>query len=399
MFKPTEKQLEKYAHVLINFALNSYKGIKKGEVVLIQVPECAKPMLVHLRRAVLKAGGNPIVQYFPDDISREYYELASDQQLDYFPGKQLKGLMDEIDHSVYIIAETNKKELEGINSKKIMRKQKTYKPYLEWRVKKENEGKFTWTLGLYPTKAMADEVGMTVEEYWKQIVKACFLDEKDPIKKWKEVTREVERIKKELDKLKIEKVHVKSKRTDLWVQLGTNRQWLGGSGRNIPSFEIFISPDWRGTEGHIQFTEPLYSYGNLITETYLEFKKGLVTKIKAKKGLKVLKEMIAQENANKIGEFSLTDKRFSKITKFMGETLFDENVGGKYGNTHIAVGQAYKESLIGNITKITKTEWKKLGFNESVVHTDIVSTENRTVTAHYGKGKSKVIYKDGMFTV
>ena len=80
-FKPTEKELEKYANVLVNFALNDFKGIKKGDVVSVQVPECAKPMLIHLRRAVLKAGGNPIIQYLPDDVSREYFELAKDEQL------------------------------------------------------------------------------------------------------------------------------------------------------------------------------------------------------------------------------------------------------------------------------------------------------------------------------
>ncbi|MFC2136357.1 aminopeptidase, partial [Bacteroidota bacterium] len=288
-FKPTEKQLEKYADVLINFALNSCKGIKKGDVVLVQVPECAKPMLIHLRRTVLKAGGHAIIQYIPDDISREFFELAKDYHLDFFPDKYLKGLIGQIDHSVYMIAETNKKELEGIPSKKIMRRQKAFKPYMEWRIKKENKGKFTWTLGLYPTDAMAKEVGLTIEQYWKQIVKACFLDEKNPIKKWKEIQHEQERIKKELNKLKMEKVHVKSKRTDVWVKLGQNRKWLGGGGRNIPSFELFISPDWRGTNGYVQFTEPLYTYGHLIENVYLEFKNGLVIKSKASKGEKILK--------------------------------------------------------------------------------------------------------------
>jgi aminopeptidase len=83
----------------------------------------------------------------------------------------------------------------------------------------------------------------------------------------------------------------------------------------------------------------------------------------------------------------------------MGETLFDENVGGKYGNTHIAVGQAYKDSFNGDQKKVTKAQWKKMGFNESVVHTDIVATSNRKVTAYLPSGKTKVIYENGMFTV
>jgi aminopeptidase len=398
-FKPTEIELEKYAKVLIDFALNDCKGIKKGQTVLLQVPECAKPMLIHLRRAVLKSGGNAIVQYLPDDMGREVFELSSDEQLSFFPKKYVKGLIDVIDHSVYIIAETNKKELQGIDPKKIMLKQKSFKPSMKWREDKENSGKFTWTLGMYPTKQMAKEANMSVEEYWKQIVKACFLDKKDPIKEWQKTYDELERIKTELNKLKIEKVHVKSKSTDLWVKLGKKRQWLGGSGRNIPSFELFISPDCRGTEGTYYFTEPLYRYGTLIKEGKLEFKKGCVVKSSASHGEDVFKEMVAQKNADKLGEFSLTDKRFSRITKFMGETLFDENVGGKYGNTHVAVGQAYKDSCTDNPAKVTTKQWKEWGFNESIVHTDLVSTENRVVTAYLSGGKTKVIYKDGQFKV
>lgn len=398
-FKATERQLENYANILINFALNDFKGIKKGDVVAINVPENAKPMLVHLRRAVLKSGGHPIIQYTPDDIGREYFELATEEQLNFLPTKYLKGLVDEVDHTVMIIADTNKKELQGIDIQKIMTRQKAFKPYMKWREKKENKGKFTWTLAMYPTPAMAKEAKMSIKEYWNEIANACFLNEKDPVKKWQEVYTELERIKKALNKLKIEKVHVKSKSTDLWVKLGENRKWLGGSGRNIPSFELFISPDWPGTEGTYNFTEPLYRYGNLMKNGVLVFKKGKVVKATASKGEKILKEMIKQENADKLGEFSLTDKRFSKITKFMGETLFDENVGGKYGNTHVAVGQAYKDSCTKNPSKVTKKQWKNWGFNESTVHTDLVSTENRVVTAHLPNGKTKVIYEDGMFTI
>ena len=120
----------------------------------------------------------------------------------------------------------------------------------------------------------------------------------------------------------------------------------------------------------------------------------------AKKNEKVLKEMIASdEGSNKIGEFSLTDSRLSRITKFMGETLFDENIGGKYGNTHIAIGSSYKDSYPGDPSKVAKATWKKLGYNDSVVHTDIITTTKRTVTALLPGGSKKVIYQDGQFTI
>lgn len=399
MYHPSKKIIEKYADVLVNFALNSGLGIKPNEVVLLQVPESAKPMLIALQKAVLKASGHPIIQYIPDGMSRDFFNFANTEQVSFFPAKYLKGKIEEIDHSIFIIADTDKHELEGIDPKMIMEKSKAFKPYMDWRNKKENEGKFTWTLGLYGTKAGADEAGMTEKEYWREIIKACYLNDKDPVATWKKISAEVERVKNKLDNLKIEKVRIQAKNTDLFITLGKNRKWLGGGGRNIPSFEVFISPDCRYTEGYIFFNQPLYRYGNLIKDIYLEFKDGKVVKVTAKKGEKILKEMIANAGADMVGEFSLTDSRVSKITKFMAETLFDENMGGKYGNTHIALGAAYKDSYPGDPNKVKKAEWVKMGYNDSVVHTDIVSTENRTVTAWLPNGKEMIIYKDGKFMV
>ncbi len=399
MYQPPKKILEKYANVLVNYALNSGRGVKKGEVVLLQVQESAKPLLLELYKAVLKAGAHPLIQYIPDDLEREFFHLANKEQVKFFPAKYLKGRIEEIDHSIFIMADTDKHELEGLDPKMIMENHKSFKPYMDWRTEKENVGKYTWTLGLYGTKAGANEVGMTEEAYWQEIIKACYLNDKDPVATWRKITSEVERVKTRLDALKIEKLRIQAENIDLTVVLGKNRKWMGGSGRNIPSFEIFISPDCRYTDGYIYFNQPLYRYGNLIKDIYLEFKKGKVVKATAKKGEKILKQMIASQNANMIGEFSLTDSRASKITKFMAETLFDENMGGKYGNTHIALGSAYKDSYPGDSNKVSKEEWAKMGYNESVIHTDIISTESRTVTAWLPNGETVVIYKEGKFTV
>lgn len=398
-YKPSEEILERYANVLVNFALGSGNGIKKGDVVLLQVPECAKPLLIALRKAVLLAGGHPILWMIPDEIAKEFYELAQEHHLDFFPEKYYKGLVEQIDHLIFVEADMNPRELEAINPEKVMRRSKAYKPYFEMRDAKENQGKFTWTLGLYGTEAMAKEAGLRIEEYWNQIIKACYLDLEKPAERWRGIFNEIERVKNKLNELKIEKIKVKGEGTDLVVGLGKNREWMGGSGRNIPSFEVFISPDWRLTEGKIRFNQPLYRYGNLIKDVRLEFENGKVVKAEAKEGLDVLKEMIKTENADKIGEFSLTDSRLSRIDKFMATTLFDENAGGQFGNMHIALGKAYMDSYPGEKSKITKEQWAFMGYNDSAVHTDIVSTENREVIAVLADGREILIYKDGMFVI
>ncbi len=403
-FVVSQKILDKYADVLVNCALNDGKGIKRGEVVLLQVPECAKPLLFSLRRAVLKAGGHPIVQFFPDgdtrtSFARDFYKYASTKQLTFFPKKYLRGRIDEIDHSIGILADYKVHELKGINPKKIMLSQEAMLPYKQWMEDKESAKKFTWALALYGTKAMADEVNLTEKEYWNQIIKACYLDSPNPVKKWRAIMNQTLLLKKKLDSLRIQKIHLEAKNIDLWVGVGKNRNWLGGTGRNIPSFEIFISPDCRLTEGKISFNQPLYYFGNLIKGIALTFKKGKIIKATASENEKLLKEMIKVKGANRIGEFSLTDGRVSHITKFMGTTLYDENRGGKEGNTHIAVGSAYKDCFPGNPSKVSKKQWASMGYNESAIHVDIISTEKRRVTAFLEDGSQKVIYKNGKFVI
>lgn len=311
-YTPSKKILENYAKVLVNFALGSGKGVQKGETVYLTVNEYARPLYVELYKAILKRGGNVIQNYIPDDketydksnanVSRLFYELASPEQLSYFPAKFLRGLVDETDHSIYILSDTNKHILKGIDPKKILARGQAFKPYMDWRNEKENKGKFTWTLALYGTPAMAKEAGLTLKEYWGEIIKACFLDKKDPIKEWKKVFKMVEKAQNKLNSIKADKFHVKGPDVDLWVGYGKRRKWMGGSGRNIPSFELFTSPDWRGTNGWIRFSEPLYRYGNLITGIELWFKDGKVVKAKAKQNEELLKQMIATKNADKASQ-------------------------------------------------------------------------------------------------
>ena len=401
---PSKKVIENYANIMVNFALGNGKGIKKGDTVFILGHESCKPLFMECLKQITKSGGQVILNYLPDNTDRfgggkEIMENSTDKQLSWFPEKYMKGLVDEIDHYLYIISEEDPRALSKINPKKNMLRQNAMRQFMQWRTEKENQGKLSWSLCLYPTRAMAQEAGMNLKEYWQQVISACFLDKKDPITEWKKVFKIVDIYKNKLNKIspQVDYFHMTGKDCDLKIKLGDNRQWLAGSGCNIPSFEVFTSPDCRYTEGWIRFNQPLYRYGTLISDVYLEFKDGKVVKATAKKGEKVLKEMIASENADKVGEYSLTDTRCSRITKFMANTLYDENVGGPQGNTHIALGNSYTNTCTLDIKKMQKKEFEKLGYNFSPVHTDIISTEKRTVIAKMKNGTEKLIYRDGEF--
>jgi aminopeptidase len=399
MFQPTQEILRKYADILINFALGDGKGIKKSDVVQISVQTPGLPLAREAYRSVLRAGGYPILNIIEDDFKLIHLKEGNEEQIGYFPEKYYRGIADTVDHAVRILADRDPLFLSSIEARKIILNTRCIKPYRDWLDAKEDAGKFTWTLCLYGTEGVAKEAAMSLEEYWSQIEQACLLTDPDPIATWRKVYDEMHRILKELNSLPIEKIHVRAPDTDLIVGIGEKRQWLGGRGRNIPSFEIFTSPDWRQIEGTIRFDLPLYRYGQIIRDVSLEIKNGRIVKAHAKANEKLLLEMISQTNADKIGEFSLTDKRFSRITRFMAETLFDENFGGAYGNTHLAVGKAYHDTCSLDTKNMKDEDFERLGFNHSPEHTDIIATTDRVVTATMKDGSKKVIYEGGEFRI
>ncbi|MGB5986247.1 MAG: aminopeptidase, partial [Desulfobacterales bacterium] len=272
------------------------------------------------------------------------------------------------------------------------------KPIRDILDQREAQGEFSWTLGLYPTPALAEQADMSVDQYADQIVKACFLNRRDPVAQWQAVYQRAVGLKGKLNRLAVVKLHVISPGCDLTITPGRQRRWIGLSGHNIPSFELFFSPDWRGTQGVFYADQPSYRAGHRVEGVRLVFEKGRVSEASAQRGEKFLRKQLAMDpGASRVGEFSLTDRRFSKIDRFMATTLYDENFGGKQGNCHIALGSSYADAYAGDPGQLTPALKKELGFNPSALHWDLVNTEPKTVTAHLESGETLAIYANGQF--
>ena len=400
---PSKEILERYGQLLVQFGLRDGDGINAGETVHVVGAEDTKPLFYEVCKAVWRAGGNVIQDFRAADedglnLTEAFFEVASDAQIEWFPESYRRGLHDIRDHMIYIDGDRDPTALGHVDPRKLMRQQAAQMPAMQWRLEKERAGRLHWTIGLYGTQAVAAEAGATLDEYWQQIIHACFLDDPDPVARWRATLDTIHSYRDWLNSLPIDRLHVEAEEIDLWLTLGESRRWVGGTGANIPSFEVFTSPDWRGTEGRIKFSEPLYRYGKLAKGVELEFKDGLVVKATADENAELIREMVAAPGANRVGEFSLTDSRVSRISRFMATTLYDENMGGPYGNTHVAVGLSLTEAYDGDAALVTDEQWEQLGFNvNTAVHTDIVSTTDRTVTALLRDGSTRVIYAEGHF--
>ena len=400
----TKKNLERYADVLIwglEAARSSVGGkYKRGDTVYLSYDWEGIKLAEYLYKKLLKKGLHVVARArSTPEMERSFFQIANNEQLQFLPpwGRKFN---ESLNGGISIIAPSSLTHLSDIDSKKIAISAISSKPLREITEKREQNGKYGWTLCIMPTEALARQAKMPIQEYGKEIIKACYLDKENPVKIWKNLYKEAQKIKGRLNALDVDYFHIKSARTDLKIYLGNKRKWLGVSGHNMPSFEIFTSPDWRGAEGVYYADMPSLKNGNYAEGIRLEFKDGEVVKVEAKKGSEFVKKQVKMDKGSKrIGEFSLTDKRFSPISRFMADTLFDENMGGKYGNCHIALGKSYTDTYEGDLKKLNKKLKENLGFNDSSLHWDIVNTEDKTVTAHLKDGSEKVIYSNGMFKI
>jgi aminopeptidase len=395
----TEKQLKRYADVLwwgLTTARTS--PFKKNDIVVIRYHRPAVKLAEILYGKLLDMGIHPVQRMNPTpEMERYFYLISSGKQLVFLaPGE--KELISRLNGSIFLYAPESITHLSNIDPKKIGKTAVAQKALRDIANQREAHGAFSWTLCVFPTAELAAQADLSMAEYTQQIVKACFLNKNAPDSHWQCIYKNARSIKKWLNAMDVHHYHVESDHIDLEIAPGEKRQWIGITGRNIPSFEIFVSPDWRTIRGTYYADQPSYRSGNRVQGVKLEFHKGRAIKISADTGENFVKEQLAMDKgAGKVGEFSLTDKRFSKINRFMANTLFDENYGGKYGNCHIALGASYSNTYSGDRRRLDPARKRKLGFNESALHWDLVNTEKKRVTAHLKSGKALVIYENGRF--
>jgi aminopeptidase len=395
----SESMLERYAEVMIwGLTTARKKKYRKGEIVRVYFDLSAIGLAEILQKKLIEMGIHPVLRSgMTPAMEKNYFGLSGKKQLTFLaPGD--RELCRNLNGSIYLYAPASLTHLRDVNPSRIAAATVARKVLKDILDKRDSEGSFGWTLCMMPTPELAAQAKLTMAQYEKQVIRACYLDTDDPVEKWESIHREVRGIKKWLNAMKVSFYHVEGKNLDLKVTPGQHRKWVGISGHNIPSFEIFLSPDWRGTEGRYYANMPSFRSGNYVAGATLDFHKGVGTVVRADEGEEFTrKQLVMDEGANRIGEFSLTDRRFSRIDRFMANTLYDENFGGKYGNCHLAVGSSYADTYSKNPADLTPAMKKDLGFNDSALHWDLVNTEPKTVTAQLATGKKIMVYDNGVF--
>ena len=272
---------------------------------------------------------------------------------------------------------------------------------------KQNTYELPWCIFALPNKLWADLIyPNNLDSYnllYKTILDICMVNNNNPIDNWNNYIIENRNRVEILNNLKIKKLHYKnSLGTDLYVELNNDTKWCGIGEEeddmlvNMPSYEVFTSPYYLGTNGIVYSSKPLIFNDTVINNFYLEFKDGKVVNMNAKEGSKVLEGIInTDEYSSYLGEIALVNYNspISNTGKVFYETLFDENA-----SCHIALGSGFSNSLPDG-KELNDKELLSRGVNVSKTHVDfMIGTKDLYIEAETQNGNI-VIFKDGNFVI
>jgi aminopeptidase len=364
----SDPRVTRLADVVTNYST----GVGEGDLVLIQGPELAEPLIVEIVRAVIAAGAIPHVRASVQGIDEAYLAAAGDDQLDHLPPYALQE-MDAIDARISILAAWNTRELSGIDPAKMARRSRAAQPVMARFMERSAAEELKWCVTAYPCDAFAQDADMSLDQYADFVYRAGWLHLDDPAAAWREYAGKVQGLADRLAGART--LRVLAEDTDLTVGVG-GRTWVASRGeRNFPDGEVFTGPLESETNGEVRFSFPAVMGGREVQDVRLRFEDGRVVKAEAEVGQAYLEQMVAMDAGSAVlGEFAIGTNY--EVTDFTKQILFDEKIGG---TCHMALGAGYPNT--GSL-------------NRSGLHWDMVCDLRSGGEIH---ADGEPIYRDGAF--
>jgi aminopeptidase len=317
---------------------------REGDQVLVVSTTPAEPLVRSLHRALLQRGAWPLLRLGFSELTRDFYERAREWQLESFPPLELAEVQSA-DAFLRIDAPADTRSLAGIDPARIVRALRAREPIAHARL----AGR--WCGTQWPTAALAQQAGMTEDDYAAFLNRALFLDRADPVGAWRELSKRQEELVARLSDAS--EIRIEGEGTDLRIGVG-GRTWINSDGhRNMPSGEVFTGPREGSADGTIRFGVPSNRQGVVVEDVELTFRRGEVVEANARNGQEFLDEALAIDpGARFLGELGIgTNPGIDRPT---GSTLLDEKIAG---TVHLALGRSYPETG---------------GTNESALHWDLI---------------------------
>jgi aminopeptidase len=325
-----------FANLLCDWCLD----VRERDYVLVFTTTLSAPLIRAFHRALIARGAwAPGVRIAIPGVAADFYRLAPDDLLDNFAPQDMAE-MERTDAYLNIQAPENTRALAEIDPATIARAARARQPIQEVRLGKR------WCGTVWPTSALAQEAGMSYDDYAAFVERALFLDRPDPVAAWRELS---DRQQRTVDRLtEAREIRIEAPGTDLRLRVG-GRTWINSNGRrNMPSGEVFTGPIEDSANGTIRFTIPSSPRGVLVEGVELTFEDGRVTRATATRGQDYLDAALATDpGAVFLGELGI-GTNFG-IDRPTGSILLDEKIGG---TIHLALGRSYPETGGTNVSAL-----------------------------------------------
>ena len=370
MTGPGATREDRYAELAVRVGAN----VQPGQLVDVLARVEHAPVARAVTRAAYRAGAAYVDVYYTDQhIRRAMIEGAAEELLSWTPPWLLKRAKQVGDERAAVIALTGDAEPNLLGDLPGERVGKARMLELAEESNRQiNEQLNNWTVIGVPNVGWAEQMfgEPDLDRLWETVEFTVRLDEDDPVAAWRAHVARIGKRAKTLDELEVDSIHFKGPGTDLRVGLLPESRWQGcesvtASGlpyvANMPTEEVFTTPDLRRTEGFVRSTRPLALYGRIVKGLEVRFEAGRIVDVKADEGADVVRgQLDTDDTAAYLGEIALVDgtSRIGQTGLTFYDTLFDENT-----TCHVAYGGAYAEAVEGGVIE---------GVNVSNVHTDFM---------------------------
>jgi aminopeptidase len=361
---------DRYAELAVRVGAN----VQPGQLVDVIARVEHAPVARAVTREAYKAGAAYVDVYYSDQhIRRALIEGAADELLSWTPPWLLKRSVHVGDERAAVIALTGDAEpnlLADLPGERVGRARMI--ELAEESNRQINEQLNNWTVIGVPNVGWAEQMfgEPDLERLWQAVEYTVRLNEADPVAAWRAHVTRIGKRASALNELQVDEIHFKGPGTDLRVGLLPESRWQGCESltaagipyvANMPTEEVFTTPDMRRAEGYVRSTRPLALYGRIVKGLEVRFEGGRIVDVKAEEGADVVQgQLETDDTAAYLGEIALVDgtSRIGQTGLTFFDTLFDENT-----TCHVAYGGAYAEAVEGGVIE---------GVNVSNVHTDFM---------------------------